>query len=167
MKNIALLLTAFSALTFSSCTSNPNADKSSNSEQHADAPTKDSKIPFEEAKNYFVKNTVPASANGVHKIDTQAQFDEFFGPAAGMGEKAMPTAIDFNTHFVIGIISPETDKALEDVHIGLTQKDNKIQVAYHEHYGKQNSYSIRSSSILIVDKKYEAPVEAIETDHNH
>ena len=66
-------------------------------------------VPFTEAKNYFVNNTVGEDKNGTLKIETQEAFNELFSPATTMGEGGKPTEIDFKKQFVIAVISATSD----------------------------------------------------------
>lgn len=168
MKKLPIIFFAAASICLVACNSAQKADSKDSVSTTSQAEKEvDKSVPYEEAKNYFVKNTVPSGEVGARKIETQEHFDSYFGPAATMGENGMPTKIDFNTHFVIAILSPETDLKREDVHVGLSQIDSNIIVSFHEHLGEKMSFTTRGATILIVDKKYNGPVTLQETEEDH
>jgi hypothetical protein len=64
-------------------------------------------IEFTVLKNYFVKNNAPQIDDP--KIETEQDFNDFFGMATTMSEEGIPTKIDFSKKFVITVILPETE----------------------------------------------------------
>ncbi len=97
MKNLTLVfsfLLLLGLLSNSSCGAN---------KMKADA-VNSTEVPYQEAKNYFVKNTYGEEENANLKIETQELFDKIFGPAPVMGEGGKPTAIDFAKQYVVAYI---------------------------------------------------------------
>lgn len=117
-------------------------------------------IPYILAKNYFVKNTVGEEKNGVHKLESQADFDSLFSAAATMGKDGMPTAIDFDKQYVIAIITASSDLTPTIDNIILEKQGKEIAVTYKEVLGEKQSYQIRPVAILIVDKQFQGPLKS-------
>lgn len=112
-------------------------------------------VPFVLGENYFVKNTVSEDKNGAHKIETQEAFDEFFSPAATMGDSGMPSNIDFDKQFVIAIISASSDLKPSIDSISLNKEGAELLLKYKESFGEKQSFTMRPMAILIVDKKFD------------
>lgn len=77
------------------------------------------------ARNYFANNTLSDTANMQMIINTQAEFDKYFSPAAYMGKGGQPTQIDFNHQKAICFILPVTNIAT-DINCNILNTD-KIQ----------------------------------------
>lgn len=112
-------------------------------------------IPYVLAQNYFVKNTIGEDRNGIHKIETQAAFDELFSPAATMGKDGKPTPIDFDKQYVIAIISATSDLTPTIDSVAVEKQGEEITVTYKEVLGEKQSFSVRPVAILLVDKQYQ------------
>ena len=110
-------------------------------------------VAFEVAKNYFFKNdqTIPASP----KITTEEEFNRLFGMATTMGEDGKPTEIDFTKQFVLAIVLPVTDIAMEITPVKLEAKGDSLFYTYDVKTGEKQSFTIQPVSIIILDKKYE------------
>lgn len=110
-------------------------------------------VPFEVAKNYFLKNNqeIPTSP----KITTAEAFNQLFGMAAFMGKNGMPTTIDFDKQFVLAIVLPVTDVATEIIPQKVEVKGKRLFYSYEVKTGKQQSFSIQPVCIIILDKQYE------------
>ncbi|MDC8102253.1 hypothetical protein [Chryseobacterium rhizosphaerae] len=143
MKNLVILLTAL-FITFS-CT-----------QQKAN---QIAKVPYTEAKNYFVKNTYKTNAVTSKKITSQQEFDEIFGMATTMGKDGKPTSIDFSKDYVIALIGVETNKSTDFLIKNLVREKNSIILSYAiKEEGTENSYSILPTKILIVSKQYDGNI---------
>lgn len=123
-----------------------------------------SKVPYTEAKNYFVKNTYKSIDVAVKKITTQKDFDQIFGMAATMGKEGKPTSIDFSRNYVIALIGLETN-ANEHPQLeieSLIKKESTIVLSYITNGWSTNptpsSYTILPVKILIVSKQYNGNV---------
>lgn len=118
-----------------------------------------SDVPYSVAKNYFVKNTVKQTDLKNLKIESKERFDEFFGSATKMGPEGKPTEIDFSKRYVIAVIWNETDSATEITPISL-QRDLNSQIIlnYHEAVGAKQTFKIRPTLILVVDKSNDGTV---------
>ena len=112
-------------------------------------------IPYVLAQNYFVKNTIGEDRNGIHKIETQAAFDELFSPAATMGKDGQPTPIDFDKQYVIAIISATSDLTPTIDSIAVEKQGEEIAVTYKEVLGEKQSFSVRPVAILLVDNQFQ------------
>lgn len=118
-------------------------------------------VPYTLAKNYFVKNSYPDKNLHMLKITSEVQFDEIFGMAALMGEAAKPTPIDFSKTFVIALIDEISNQSAGISVKSLVKENGGLKLLYSlQRNEKPGSADFRYSTILIVDKKYEAPVSA-------
>lgn len=118
-------------------------------------------IPYTLAKNYFVKNSYPEKTLHLLKITEQNQFDEIFGAAPLMGKDGMPTPIDFSRNFVIAVIDDKSNTTSGITVSSLQTKNAELRLNYDLSVKeKRDSAYFRFFAILIVDKKYEAPVYA-------
>jgi len=117
------------------------------------------KVPYTEAKSYFVKNTYKSSEVSVKKITSQQEFDEIFGMATTMGKDGKPTSIDFSKDYVIALIGVETNKSTDFLIKNLVREKNSIILSYTiKEEGTENSYSILPTKILIVSKQYDGNI---------
>lgn len=110
------------------------------------------KVVYELAKGYFVKNTVKSPLIDP-KLGTKKAFDQVFGAATTMGAKGKPTSIDFNKKFVIAIVGEETDKntRLEPISLEKDTKGN-IVFSYRKVEGAKQTFTIVPNLIVVVDK---------------
>lgn len=115
-------------------------------------------IPYKTVDNYFVRNDV----EGMPPITIKAsdEFERYFGMAATMGPDGRPKDVDFSKYYVICVALPPTDletdlsvESLSEAHGG------KLILRYEIRRGERRSYSIQPLLLLMVDKKYEMPVE--------
>ncbi len=112
------------------------------------------------AKNYFVKNTVENKLFEV-TITSQDEFDSFFGIARTMGEGSKPTAINFDSEFVIAVINLISDDVSGLECKTLSMKEGKLVLDYNLVKTDKQSFQSRHALILVVDKKSEAEVEFV------
>lgn len=87
--------------------------------------------------------------------------------ATRMGPDGKPTAIDFDTQFVIGVILPETDTMTTIEPVSL-QKDEhgKLTFTYRKVVAQKLSATIRPSIQVIVSKTDDGVVELKEINQN-
>ena len=113
--------------------------------------SRSTRLPFEEARNYFVNNSVGEYVPD--KIVSQAGFDKYFGMAATMGENGRPTPIDFSRSYVIPVVLPPTDTLTTVEPVSLTHTaDGKIDLNYKvTKKGGRQSYTTRPFTLIIVD----------------
>jgi hypothetical protein len=114
------------------------------------------KIPYAEAKHYFVRNDFLPELLKNNKIDSQENFNRIFGLATTMNAK--PTPIDFSKQYVIAIINDTTNRATILTIESLTKKDNDITLSYRENIGDEQTYTIRPFLLLVVDKSQEGNI---------
>jgi hypothetical protein len=111
-------------------------------------------IPFAQAQNYFVKNTVDAIANP--KIETEEVFNSYFGMATAMGKNGKPTPIDFAKEYVIAVVLPKTYVATTIEPVSFKKGNyNTVDFEYKVRLGNKQSYTSRPFLLLLVDKKYD------------
>ncbi len=143
-------------LVLASCQSAPKAEKEDTSPVAAAAlvqkDTSTIEIPFIQAKNYFVKNTVKSLDSA--KIETAEKFNSIFGMAATMNKEGKPTAIDFAKQYVIAVVLPETNLATSITPVRL-QKDaeGQITLTYSVVSGEKQSFVVRPHFAIVVDKQ--------------
>jgi len=109
-------------------------------------------ITYSEVRNYFFNNDAPLPANP--KIESQAEFDRYFSPAAFMGKDGMPTQVDFTRSFVIAIVKPATERATNLVPEALTLDGDTLRLTYRHETGPQRSYTIKPIFLLQTDRRY-------------
>jgi hypothetical protein len=117
-------------------------------------------VPFMEARNYFVNNTVGEDKNGTLKIESQEAFNELFSPATTMGEGGKPTEIDFKKQFVIAVISPTSDLNPSIDSLSLKKINDDLVLEFKETMGDKQSFSTRPAAILIVDTQFDGNLKA-------
>lgn len=146
--SLHLLVALFSALTLTSCKTAENVATSQD-------------VPYVVADHYFLRNDVTALPQGI--ITSEAQFQSLFGMAPVMGGKdAMPTAIDFKKQFVIAVCVPETDRETDIKPLSLHSTKQNLVFTYEVVTGEKRSYTIQPVLLIIVDKKYEAPLQMLQ-----
>ena len=144
MKLKNFLLIAFAAIVAVACDPKPESTE----------------VPYTELKHYFFRNDAEIPANP--KIDTQEQFDNFFGMAAVMGADGRPTAVDFAKQFVIAVVLPVTNQETEiDDERLLYYKDllggTNLDFCYRVDRDEDTlSYSMQPIMLIAVDRQYEA-----------
>lgn len=135
-KIVLIVVAAVAALMFAGCTEN---------------------VPYTVADHYFVRNDVAGEVPS--KITDGAEFEKYFNMAAVMGENGLPTAIDFESQYVISVAKPETCKDTEIIPVSLVrEKGGKVVFTYKVQSGEGRSYSIVPCCILVVDRKFDGDV---------
>ena len=136
-------------------------------------------IPYVVANRYFVRNDIDRLP--ANKITSQEQFDSLFGMATVMGADGRPTPIDFDKEYVIAIDEPDTDIKTEITPVSLTfvpadsadggAKDvpanasgkivpgTKLVLTYKVSHGERRSYTTHPLLMLVVDRRYNIPLE--------
>jgi hypothetical protein len=117
-------------------------------------------IPFYVAQNFYLKNTVVSIPDP--KINTEEELSKYFGYAITMGENGKPTVIDFSNEFVIAIVLPVTHYEVKINSAKLWKGiDKSIRLQYRMEKGGKQSYTSRPFLLLVVDKKYNGPLEIL------
>lgn len=115
-------------------------------------------IPYKTVDNYFVRNDVEGTPPTTIKVSDE--FERYFGMAATMGPGGRPTDVDFNKYYVICVALPPTDLDADLSVESLSEaRGGKLILRYVVRRGERRSYSIRPLLLLMVDKRYEMPVE--------
>lgn len=115
-------------------------------------------IPYLTVDNYFVRNDVEGTSPTTIKVSDE--FERYFGMAATMGPGGRPTDVDFNKYYVICVALPPTDLETGLSVVSLSEvREDELILSYGIRRGERRSYSIRPLLLLMVDKKYEMPVE--------
>lgn len=160
MKNLLfpIVLTAF---LFTSCNNNAGSKQANTTNDSIGIPEEShmEPVPFALGQNYFVKNTVPEDKNGAFKLESQEAFDEFYSPAATMGDSGIPSKIDFEKEFVIAIISASSDLKPSIDSISLNKEGSELLLKYKESFGEKQSFTMRPQAILIVEKKFDGTLK--------
>lgn len=99
--------------------------------------TLNEEIPYREAKNYFVKNSIDAAIDNP-KFETQGEFDQVFGMATTMGENGKPTPVDFSKEFVIAQIEDPPNQSVELKPVSIRKNANILEVKYRKLVGENN-----------------------------
>lgn len=115
-------------------------------------------VPCKTVENFFVRNDVEGMPPMI--IKASDEFERYFGMAATMGPDGRPTDVDFNKNYVICVALPPTDLDTDLSVESLSEaREGKLILRYAIRRGERRSYSIRPLLLLMVDKKYEMPVE--------
>ncbi|WP_379963534.1 hypothetical protein [Epilithonimonas sp. UC225_85] len=139
-----------SILILSSCNAVKPGDKVLNQE-----------VPYEEAKNYFVKNNVNAALDNP-KFETQQDFDKVFGMATTMGESGKPTPIDFSKEFAVAQVEDPSTQKVELKPVSIRKNANILEIKYRKIIGENQSYTSQHAMILIIDNKYNGDVNFVK-----
>ena len=116
-------------------------------------------VPYEVANNYFVNNSVDKLPDV--KIESQDDFQKYFGMATAMGPNGKPTAIDFNKQYVIAVVRDESWYG-DEIKPGKLKWADKglLEFSYKILKDKaKRSYSVRPLLLIVVDRKYDADVQ--------
>ncbi len=113
----------------------------------------ESAIKYKETSHYFVRNDVKDYSPRL--IQSNEEFERYFGAAATMGNDGLPTSIDFAKQNVIAIMEAQTNIDT-DIKISSIKKENgKIVVRYKVvKTGDPRSYSTVPCLLLRIDKKH-------------
>lgn len=161
MKINVLLTTVVVGLIVSSCSST-NSKTGSNVKDSIENVTQsadDGDVSYTVAKNYFVKNTHKNDQIENLKITSQEEFENVFGMAATMGEGGIPTIIDFSKQYVIAVVGTIVEKETDFEVNSLVKKGNQILLSYTVSNGKDLSFSIQPSLVLVLDKRFDGDVK--------
>src|SRR5690606_35121319 len=144
MKNLLfpIVLTAF---LFKSCNNNAGSKQANTTNDSIGIPEEShmEPVPFALGQSYFVKNTVPEDKNGAFKLESQKAFDEFFSPAASIGDTEKHNMNDFDKEFVIAIISANSDLKPCIYSISLIKEGAELLMTYKESFGEKQSFTMR------------------------
>ncbi|SDG10970.1 hypothetical protein [Epilithonimonas hungarica] len=123
--------------------------------------TLNEKVPYKEAKNYFVKNNIDAVIDSP-KFETQQEFDKVFGMATTMRENGKPTPIDFSKEFVVAQIEDPSTQSIELKPVSIRKNSNVLEIKYKRIAGENQSYTTQTAMILIIDRKSEGDINFVE-----
>lgn len=118
------------------------------------AADEDGAVAFEVARNYFFKNNQPIPANA--KISTQEQFSQLFGMATTMGPEGKPTPIDFTKQFVLAVVLPPSDIAMDIQPVQVKAQGDTLFYTYDVSLGERQSFQSQPLSIIILDRDLES-----------
>ncbi len=122
--------------------------------------TKD--VPYIEARNYFVLNTIENAKVESLRITSQDHFESYFGTATTMGEQGSPTPIDFKKSFVLALVGQRTERDTSFEINRLIEKGDRLELSYTiKQSGENRSFTIHPCLILVVDKTNEKDVRFI------
>ncbi len=171
---ITLICALASAIILAGCKAQGTTTAATPQAATTAAPTEE--IPYVIANRYFVRNDIDRLPT--NKITTQEQFDSLFGMATVMGADGRPTPIDFDTQYVIAIEEPVTYIDSEITPVSLTYAPaantpkevpanasgkivpgTKLVLTYKVSHGERRSYATRPLLMLIVDRRYDIPLE--------
>jgi len=97
-------------------------------------------VPYEVLQNYYVRNDVDCSKMQRLILDSEQDFNAYFGPAAIMG--GMPTDINWNKQYVIAILLPETNKPTMVTPMQVKQSPGNVIFKYQVNRGRKTSYTL-------------------------
>ncbi|MBP5498055.1 MAG: hypothetical protein J6X81_01620 [Muribaculaceae bacterium] len=141
---ISIIACAFFAIALCSC--NPTKELEANAMD----------IQFTELQNYFVNNYIPSSKEQHLYINSQQEFEQYFGQATVMGANGQPTEVNFKKQFVVALIRPETNRATSIHTTAVKQNGNAIILYYHENKGDKGGYTVVPFTAVAIDKPQEA-----------
>jgi hypothetical protein len=148
MKHLPITLALLTSLALTSC---DNATDKSTENSSATAAATPTKVAYSVAQNYFVKNNISSIENP--RIETAMAFDSIFGMATTMGEQGKPTAIDFTKQSVLAVMAAETDLLTTLEPISLEKNaSNELTLSYKKNVGAKQTYTMKPSFALIIDK---------------
>jgi len=149
MKRQYVLLTAGTMLFFAACT--PASNTSQDTKDTAQImPIEKHSLPYKTLANYFIKNTVKEAIPT--KIDSQQEFDKYFGMATTMGENGTPTPVDFANEFVIVVDYKETAKRTEMKVLNLENKGDELILTYSLTTGEDMGFTSHPFLLVVVNK---------------
>jgi len=97
-------------------------------------------VSYEVLQNYYVRNDVDCSKMQRLILDSEQDFNAYFGPAAIMG--GMPTDINWNKQYVIAILLPETNKPTMVTPMQVKQSPGNVIFKYQVNRGRKTSYTL-------------------------
>lgn len=113
------------------------------------------------ARNYFVKNTISEAQN--LKIESQEQFDSFFGIASIMDSTETFVPIDFTKQFVLAIVLPASEFQTTIDLVSLKRgKNGSAHLTYCVFEKEIQSFSSQQAMIIVVDKRMKREVKFLE-----
>ena len=121
---------------------------------------KESKITYQTASNYFVKNNCSGSVE--NPITSQEAFDKIFGMATTMGKDGKPTSIDFSKSYVVAIVDSLTDKRIDLLPVSVEKKNDTLEVKYSKNIGEVRSYSTQPNLIFILDNTTQGIIKVVQ-----
>ena len=109
-------------------------------------------IPYQIAKNYFVKNNYANQPLHAKLVSTQKAFQEIIGGARIAAENGQPTPIKFESQSVIAIIGESLSEESTIVVQKLSKTGKTINVHCLEKKGEKQTFVSRNMLLLVIDK---------------
>lgn len=109
-------------------------------------------VAYTELRNYFVNNTHKTTKTERLLITSQAQFDEIFGAAAVMGANGRPTNVNFKKQFVMAVLHPETNKAVQMYPVSVLEYNGAVLFNYKVVTGATQSYTSAPYTAVVLDR---------------
>lgn len=120
-------------------------------------------VPYTIANRYFINSDYPEGKKFIPAITTEEEFKAIFGMARVNTPDGKPTPIDFTKQYVVAIINESTN-GLAEIKVNSLKKENDhIVMEYSIKNTNQSSQmTTRVPLIIILDKKYDGPVQGRE-----
>ena len=158
-KQILLLVAISFALASCHATKHSETNESEKTQTVKDTSLQSvTKIPYEIAQNYFVKNDYPNKEIHTIKITSQQELDKVFGMATTMRKDGAPTSIDFSRDYVIACIDKESNRNAKIDILKLYKNAENIVLSYNINEYNVQSFSTRDVVLLIVNKQYQGNI---------
>ena len=123
--------------------------------------TSEKTIGYTEVLHYFVRNDVVDFSPRV--ITTEEEMRQYFGMAAVMGPRGLPTTVDFNNENVIAVVEPQTNMDTEIKIESIRKQNGQVVVTYKTIVlGEPRSYQFVPSLLVKVSKKHGNSVEFVK-----
>lgn len=159
MKRQFILLTAATMLFFAACHSASNTSEDTKDTAQNTSIEKHS-LPYKTLANYFIKNTVKETIPSM--IDSQQEFDKYFGMATTMGKNGTPTPVDFSSEFVIVVDYKETAKRTEMKVLNLENKGDELILTYSLTTGEDMGFTSHPFLLIVVSKNIAGKVVLLQ-----
>ena len=100
--------------------------------------------------NYFVRNDIDCSRQQRLVLNSEEEFNDYFGPAALMGSR--PTDINWKTQYVIAILLPETNRPTMVTPLEVKRNDHSVIFKYQVNRGSKTSYTLVPFAAIALDR---------------
>ncbi|GGF22545.1 hypothetical protein [Echinicola rosea] len=163
MNNGSFLVAVALVIGLAACDGKKTSETTTSESMESHEASMEKEIAFTVAEKYFMKNDAPNLADP--KIETAKEFAKFFGSATVMGEDGKPTAIDFQTQYVIAVTKSATNVDTELSPVSLVSDgEGKLTLSYKVEKGETQSHSMKPILIVIVGKTADGEVTVREVD---
>lgn len=139
------------ALVFSACCGSKKSSSNNGNETAI-------RVPYAQAKNYFVRNDYKEAPIHVVKLTSLADFEKVLGRAPLEMSGGNPTKIDFSKEYALAVIDESNDYSGDLVINEVSQDKDGITVWYSLNKGDKMSFTKRYVAVLVVDNKYQSEV---------